>query len=81
MCAQLLEAKARKGLLARPVCTPMSQTHISIGLSFTEIGKAMERDEVWVAAVFYGQVRPQRYDCRRLADFFNVGEDGPEGHH
>jgi cyanate lyase len=30
----------------------------SQGLTFEEIGKAINKDEVWVAALFYGQVSP-----------------------
>ena len=28
------------------------------GLTFEQIGKAISKDEVWVAALFYGQVSP-----------------------
>ena len=28
------------------------------GLTFEQIGKAINKDEVWVAALFYGQVSP-----------------------
>jgi hypothetical protein len=28
----------------------------SLGLSFGEIGKAIGKDEIWTAALFYGQV-------------------------
>lgn len=32
-----------------------------IELTFEDIGKAIGRDEVWVAAAFYGQVRLPSY--------------------
>lgn len=31
-------------------------THDRIGLTFEQIAQAMNKDEVWVAALFYGQV-------------------------
>lgn len=54
--AALFEAKARKGK-AHPnsICSCSEQF---AGLSFEDVAKAIGRDEVWVAAAFYGQVRP-----------------------
>jgi len=57
ICAQLLEAKARKGL------------------SFADIGNAMNRDEVWVAAVFYGQAKMNPEDITNLAKTLDIEQD------
>lgn len=37
------------------------------GLTFDDIGKAIGRDEVWVASVFYGQAKPLKEDIAKLA--------------
>ncbi|GAA5974605.1 hypothetical protein JCM11641_007021 [Rhodosporidiobolus odoratus] len=36
------------------------------GLSFAQIGEKIGRDEVWVAAVFYGQAKPLKEDITAL---------------
>ena len=41
-------------VLSRSTCT--HRRMLRIGLTFDEIAKAVGRDEVWVAAAFYGQV-------------------------
>lgn len=39
------------------LCVPtLFHTATATGLSFEQIGKAIGKDEVWVAAAFYGQV-------------------------
>jgi len=40
------------------------------GCSFADIAKEINRDEVWTAAVFYGQAKPTPQDIERLASFF-----------
>jgi len=35
----------------------IAQVKLSKGLSFDQIAKAINKDEVWLAAAFYGQVR------------------------
>jgi len=55
------------------------------GLSFAEIGKEIDRDEVWVAAVFYGQAVPTKKDIEGILkvlvtpDAFTVGEGSLSG--
>lgn len=51
---QLAEAKARKGIYTKHV---MFQALICLsGLTFEQIAKEVGKDEVYVAAAFYGQV-------------------------
>ncbi|KAI0703778.1 Cyanase [Cytidiella melzeri] len=57
ICAQLLEAKAEKGL------------------TFADIGKALGRDEVWVAAVFYGQAKMDPQDIVALANTLGIQQE------
>ncbi|GAB5587083.1 Cyanate hydratase [Umbelopsis nana] len=45
-------------------------------LSFEQIGKKMGRDEVWVAALFYGQAKPTPEDGEKLSSILNV----PQAH-
>ena len=56
--SRLFDAKARKGvpaLLSSRISDRFD--NIQPGLTFDEIAKAIGKDEVWVAAAFYGQVR------------------------
>jgi hypothetical protein len=40
-----------------PITKPIKSCLMEIkGLTFEQIGKAINKDEVWVAALFYGQV-------------------------
>lgn len=60
ICAALLEGKAAKGKLISMKRTKCVLVRLSFaGLTFDAIAKALNRDEVWVAAVLYGQVRVQ----------------------
>jgi len=38
------------------------------GLTFEDIGKAMNKDEVWVAALFYGQAKATEDELRNLVN-------------
>jgi hypothetical protein len=39
-----------------PICLRLHEAKARKGLTFAEIGSKIGRDEVWVAALFYGQV-------------------------
>ncbi|KAL1917510.1 uncharacterized protein VTP21DRAFT_3903 [Calcarisporiella thermophila] len=41
-------------------------------IRFAEIGQRLGRDEVWVAAVFYGQAKPTPHDVQRLASILDM---------
>jgi hypothetical protein len=63
MNSVLFEAKARKGMSSLCQCgledSGTNDLIISagtIGLTFDQIAKAIGRNEVWLAAAFYGQV-------------------------
>jgi cyanate lyase len=43
-----------------PVCAQLHEAKARKGLTFEAIGQAVGKDEVWVAAAFYGQVRAIR---------------------
>lgn len=44
------------------------------GCSFADIAKAIGRDEVWTAALFYGQATPSQDDIKALEEFFGSGQ-------
>ncbi|KAL0636925.1 Cyanate hydratase [Maublancomyces gigas] len=44
-------------------------------LTFAELAKLLERDEVAVAAIFYGQAKASEEDIRRLAKTLDLDED------
>jgi cyanate lyase len=42
------------------------------GLSFADLGKAIGRDEVWVAALFYGQASASDEEAAKLASILGL---------
>ncbi|KAI8097353.1 cyanate lyase C-terminal domain-containing protein [Halteromyces radiatus] len=40
--------------------------------SFADIGKAIGRDEVYVAAIFYGQAKPSFDEIEKLSKYLNI---------
>ncbi|KAH9457142.1 hypothetical protein Pst134EA_021036 [Puccinia striiformis f. sp. tritici] len=42
------------------------------GLSFCEIAKGIKRSEVWTAALFYGQAKPEQTDLNHLSEVLNI---------
>ncbi|KAH9032662.1 cyanate lyase C-terminal domain-containing protein [Lactarius pseudohatsudake] len=45
------------------------------GLTFEQIGKAIDKDEVWVAALFYGQAKATDDELRSLSKVLGIGEE------
>jgi cyanate lyase len=46
---------------------------IQKNLTFADIGKKIGRDEVWVAALFYGQASlPDEKECQKLLDILGI---------
>ncbi|KZP09015.1 hypothetical protein FIBSPDRAFT_706250, partial [Athelia psychrophila] len=44
------------------------------GLTFDEIAKALGRDEVWVAAAFYGQAKFEPEDIEKLSGVLEISQ-------
>jgi cyanate lyase len=44
------------------------------GLTFAELGKVIGRDEVWVAALIYGQARADEDEAKKLVSTLELGE-------
>ncbi len=45
------------------------------GLSFSDLGKVIDRDEVWVAALLYGQASAPQDEALKLAEVLGVGTE------
>jgi cyanate lyase len=43
------------------------------GLTFAELGKLIGHDEVWVAALFYGQARADEEEAQKLVSSLGLG--------
>ncbi|KAH8891406.1 cyanate hydratase [Thozetella sp. PMI_491] len=46
------------------------------GLTFEQIGQKLGRNEVAVAALFYGQAQASEEDTQKLADILGISHDG-----
>ena len=44
-------------------------------LSFSDLGKLIGHDEVWVAALIYGQARADGDEARKIADALRLGHE------
>ena len=44
------------------------------GFTFAELGKLIGRDEVWVAALFYGQARADNEEAQKMVSALELGE-------
>ena len=49
-----------------------------LGLSFADLGEALGRDEVWVAALFYGQARASNEEAGKLASILGLEAEAPK---
>jgi cyanate lyase len=72
ICSALFEAKARNGTHGVQSEVESLLIFRIAGLTFDQIAKAIGRDEVWVAAAFYGQVNLHYKDCQPCSRF--IGE-------
>jgi len=45
------------------------------GSTFAELGRLIGRDEVWVAALFYGQARAGEEESRKLVSVLDLGNE------
>jgi len=45
------------------------------GLTFAELGKVIGRDEVWVAALIYGQAKADQEEAQRLVSTLDLGHE------
>ncbi len=45
------------------------------GTTFAELGKVIGRDEVWVAALFYGQARADEQEAQKLVSALKLNDE------
>ena len=62
--------------LAEPSADTVTATLLAAkkakGLTFTELGSLLGRDEVWVASLFYGQSTASTAEAQQLAEALNL---------
>lgn len=57
------------------ICSQLIEAKARKGLSFEDIGKAIGRDEVWVAAAFYAQAKMTPDDITKLSQLLEIQQD------
>ncbi|KAG8740329.1 Cyanate hydratase [Ceratobasidium sp. 414] len=55
-----------------PVCKQLFDAKARKGMSFAEVGRAIGKDEIWTAALFYGQAKPSAQDLAKLGEALDV---------
>ncbi|KAI0951408.1 Cyanate hydratase [Taiwanofungus camphoratus] len=58
-----------------PICAALFEAKAKKGLTFDDIAKAIGRDEVWVAAMFYGQAKLSPEELSMLASTLEIPHD------
>ncbi|GJE85545.1 cyanase [Phanerochaete sordida] len=56
------------------ICVQLAEAKARLGLSFQDIGNAIGRDEVWVAAAFYAQAKLTKDDIHGLAKVLELDQ-------
>ncbi|KAI0329314.1 Cyanase [Cubamyces sp. BRFM 1775] len=54
------------------ICARLLEAKAQKGLSFEAIGKAIGHDEVWVAALFYGQAKATPEELAKLGEVLDI---------
>lgn len=67
-----LNAQAEPWASLPSICVQLAQAKARKGLTYEEIGKAIGRDEVWVAAVFYAQAKLTTEEIAKLSEVLEV---------
>ncbi|CAG8529455.1 21535_t:CDS:10 [Rhizophagus irregularis] len=57
------------------MCQTLFEAKAAKKLTFADIGKKINKDEVWVAAVFYGQAKPDESDLKELSIVLDIREN------
>ncbi|KAF8604060.1 Cyanase [Ceratobasidium sp. AG-I] len=53
-------------------CKELFDAKARKGMSFAEVGKAIGKDEIWTAALFYGQAKPAPQDLAKLSEALGI---------
>ncbi|KAG8714892.1 Cyanate hydratase [Ceratobasidium sp. 394] len=54
------------------VCKQLFDAKARKGMSFADVGKAIGKDEIWTAALFYGQAKPSAQDLAKLGETLDI---------
>ncbi|ETW82779.1 hypothetical protein HETIRDRAFT_382812 [Heterobasidion irregulare TC 32-1] len=57
-----------------PIVSQLLEAKARKGLTFEEIGKAVGKDEVWIAALFYGQAKGSPEQLASIAQVLEISE-------
>ncbi|KAF7796022.1 hypothetical protein EIP86_007191 [Pleurotus ostreatoroseus] len=60
------------------ICAALFEAKARKGYTFEEIGKKIDRNEVWVASAFYGQAKLTPKDIAALANVLEIQQDSLE---
>ncbi|PAV16687.1 Cyanase [Pyrrhoderma noxium] len=55
-----------------PICTQLAEAKARKGLTFEELGKIIGKDELWVAAAFYGQSKLEPEHIEKLGEVLDI---------
>lgn len=55
-----------------PICTKLLEAKARKGLTFDQIAKKIEKDEVWVASGFYGQAKFTADQLRKISEILDI---------
>lgn len=55
-----------------PIFSSLHDAKVKSKLTFAQLGEAIGRDEWYVAAIFYGQAKPDRNDVQKLSSALNL---------
>ncbi|KAJ1939385.1 Cyanate hydratase [Linderina macrospora] len=58
-----------------PACTKLLHEKTRRRLTFAELARHLDHDEVWTAALFYGRATPTLKDIHLLADLLNLSPE------
>ncbi|KZT73196.1 Cyanase [Daedalea quercina L-15889] len=57
------------------ICAALFEAKARRGVTFDQIAKAIGRDEVWVAAMFYGQAKLSEEELTKLSQLLEVPQE------
>ncbi|PKI84010.1 Cyn1p [Malassezia vespertilionis] len=61
--------------LLSPILVELQEKKKEKGLTFEKIAEAIDRSELYTAAIFYGQAKPEEKDLEALSSVLNIPKD------
>jgi cyanate lyase len=69
-----MDAKRTKAMNVSATTKELLDAKRATGLTFAELGEVIGRDEVWVAALIYGQAKANEDEAKKLVSTLELGE-------